>query len=137
MKTYIALLTFLLAACDTGTAPRSDAKELTLGTGSAFAAALVSGNYVQAQSLLSAELQQQYTPENLQARYNEMVAYGTGAVKVDGHTEFMDDWPARRGQDIGWAYISISGDDFAEAVTVVVADENGTPKIRELEWGRP
>jgi hypothetical protein len=56
---------------------------------------------------------------------------------VDGHVEFMDDWPARQSQDIGWAYVSITGAGFIEAVTVVVAEENGAAKIREIEWGRP
>ena len=58
-------------------------------------------------------------------------------IAVGGHVEFMDDWPARQSQDIGWAYVSITGAGFIEAVTVVVAEENGTAKIREIEWGRP
>jgi hypothetical protein len=43
---------------------------------------------------------------------------------------------ARRG-DIGWAYVSIEGDDFVEAVRVVVSALGGKPLIREVEWGRP
>lgn len=78
-----------------------------------------------------------YTPEKLETTYEDMVSYGDGPVKVDGHSEFMAEWPARLPEDIGWAYISISGSDFDEAVTVVVSDENGFPKIREIEWGRP
>jgi len=66
-----------------------------------------------------------------------MTSYGDGPGAVDGHVEFMDDWPARQSQDIGWAYVSITGAGFIEAVTVVVAEENGAAKIREIEWGRP
>jgi hypothetical protein len=49
----------------------------------------------------------------------------------------MKDWPDRKPSDIGWVYVSISGADFAEAVTVVVTNEAGKPKIGELEWRRP
>ena len=49
----------------------------------------------------------------------------------------MADWATRQNGDIGWVYISISGEDFLEAVTVIVSDEQGCPKIRQIEWGRP
>jgi hypothetical protein len=137
MKACIAFLILVLSACDSGTGLRADSEKLTLETGGKFAQALVDGKYLDAKSLLTQQLQQQYPPETLQARYTEMTSYGEGPVKVDGHTKFMGNWPAREPMDIGWAYISISGADFAEAVTVVVADENGVPKIREIEWGRP
>ena len=49
----------------------------------------------------------------------------------------MFDWPHKQPGDIGWAYVSISGEHFNEAVTCVVAAVNGHNLIRELEWGRP
>jgi hypothetical protein len=35
------------------------------------------------------------------------------------------------------AYVSIIGDDFVEAVAVVVSDVEGELLIRRIEWGRP
>lgn len=116
---------------------RSDAKQVTIDTGSRFANALVEKRYGDAISMLAVVLKKSWSEEKLRSRYEEMISYGTGPVKVDGHTEFMEAWPDRKPGDIGWAYISLSGSDFAEAITVVVAEENGEPKIRELEWGRP
>jgi hypothetical protein len=49
----------------------------------------------------------------------------------------MEEWPRKRPGDIGWVYVGIEGDDFIEAVTVVVADVDGALLIREVEWGRP
>jgi hypothetical protein len=38
---------------------------------------------------------------------------------------------------MGWAYVGIEGDDFIEAIAVVVATISGELLIREIEWGRP
>ena len=115
---------------------RANAKTITIDTGKKFAEALVAGNYLEARSYLTANAQKNYTPDKLAAQYRA-ISGGNGPVRVDGHYEFLQDWADRQAKDIGWVYISISGSDFAEAVTVVVSDENGTPKIRSLEWGRP
>ena len=139
MKAFIFLvLSFFLASCsDEGPAVRSNAQELTLKTGIQFAEALVGGRYAEAQSLLTSELQKQYSPESLAAQYGEMVSYGDGPATVDGQNAFMDKWPDKQAKDIGWSYISISGEGYGEALTVIVTDENGVPKIRDIEWGSP
>jgi len=38
---------------------------------------------------------------------------------------------------MGFAYVAISGEDYNEAVSVVVAQERARMVIRDLEWGRP
>jgi len=116
---------------------KPDSKQVTVDTGSRFANALVEKRYGDAVSMLTVALKTSWPEEKLRSQYEEMISYGTGPVKVDGHTGYMEDWPDRKPGDIGWAYVSISGSDFAEAVTVVVAEEDGEPKIREIQWGRP
>jgi len=116
---------------------RSNSREATIDTGSRFANALVEKRYGDASSMLTVDLKKSWSEEKLRSQYEEMISYGSGPVKVDGHTEFLEEWPDRKPGDVGWAYISISGSDFAEAITVVVAEENGEPKIRDLQWGRP
>lgn len=108
-----------------------------MSTAANFARALVSSDFTEAHALLSTQAQQRYSAAQLQQAYADMTSYGDGPGAVDGHVEFMDDWPARQSQDIGWAYVSITGAGFIEAVTVVVVDERGAAKIREVEWGRP
>jgi len=45
--------------------------------------------------------------------------------------------PAKQPGDLGLAYVSIEGDDFIEAVYVLVSDVGGVPLIREITCGRP
>jgi len=49
----------------------------------------------------------------------------------------QDDMPNLQPGDFGWVYVAITGTEFNEAVTVVVTDDGGSVKIREIEWGRP
>lgn len=116
---------------------RANAKNVTVEAGTKFAKALVSEEYAEARLYLTHKAQKEYPLENLARTYQHMVSYWEGPVQVDGHFEFMAEWPAHQPEDIGWAYISISGSDFAEAFTVIGTDENGFPKIRDIEWGRP
>ena len=60
---------------------------------------------------------------------------GPAAVVEAGHT--MTDWPGKEAADAGWVYVSIGGDVYSEAITVVVASEDGTLKVRDVEFGRP
>lgn len=131
----LALFLFGSAACvPTGSA---EDEAITRLTGLTFAEHLVSGRYQQAHQLLARELAPAWTPEKLGARFREMVGDGAGPIVVPGHTEHLARWPDRREKDHGWIYVSITGTGFAEAVTVVVTDEGGAARIRQLEWGRP
>jgi len=106
-------------------------------TATRFAQALVAGRYDDAHSMLATNLQTKIARNELRARYEQMVEYGTGPVTVDGFTQAMDDWPDKHDNDAGWVYVSISGEDYAEAVTVIVSVEGEELKIRDIEWGRP
>ncbi|UXI67155.1 DUF3887 domain-containing protein [Tahibacter amnicola] len=106
-------------------------------TALAFAQHLVAGRFDDAHSLLSAEVQKDLGPEALAAEYETMTSYADSGADHIELMATMESWPDRRKGDLGWAYVSISGDDFAEAVTVVVHDCAGVPRIRLVEWGRP
>jgi hypothetical protein len=103
----------------------------------AFAKHLVAGRFYDARTMLSEHLQQQYLPSDLRREYSAMVSYGGSAPDSVELISTMDTWPARQANDLGWAYVSISGSGFSEAVSVVVAQENHQALIRELKWGRP
>ena len=102
-----------------------------------FANALVKGEFEVAHSMLSSTLREKMSIEDLSCDYEEMIEYGTGPVTETIATLEMQDYPDRQNNDLGWAYISMSGEDFSEAVAVTVCEEDNSKKIRELEWGRP
>jgi hypothetical protein len=102
-----------------------------------FAEHLTTGRFEDAHAMLSDHLQQQYRPSDLSREYSAMISYGDSAPDIVELIITMDAWPARQTNDLGWAYVAISGDGFSEAVTVVVAQGSVHAHIRELEWGRP
>lgn len=118
---------------------QNTAETSTLETGKQFAQALVTGDYAAAHTYLSQQTQAACSPADLAQHYTNMTEYGSGPGQLDGHVQYEDmaDWATRQNGDLGWVYISISGEDFLEAVTVIVSDEQGSPKIRQIEWGRP
>jgi len=106
----------------------------------AFASALVGGDFARANALLVPELRTQLTPDGLREKFYGMFRGYSGGEPRSVHfdEEFqMYDWPDKRADDVGWAYVGIEGDGFVEAVSVVVAKINGALLIREIEWGRP
>jgi hypothetical protein len=104
----------------------------------AFASALVAGDFDRAHAMLVPELRQRLTPEDLRGELQDMYSgYAKGPPKQTGQPTVQEDWPDKRPGDLGWVYVGIIGDDFVEAVSVTVANVNGQPLIREIEWGRP
>jgi hypothetical protein len=106
----------------------------------AFASALVAGDFDGAASMLASDLRRQLPPGSLREQFSAMFrGYAEGeprAVHFDEEFQ-LEEWPRKRPGDVGWAYVGIEGDDFVEAVSVVVADVGGKLLIREVTWGRP
>lgn len=139
---WMVLFAVFASACsESGEAPVTEPtftdERTTVETGKRFATALTSGAWSEARAMLAKGLQAQYTDSALAQHYSQMIEYGGGSARVDGYVLFMDTWATRQLRDIGWVYVSLSGEGYAEAVTVVVTDEDGAPRIREIEWGRP
>lgn len=102
-----------------------------------FANTIVNGDFAAAHELLAEQQQSEWSPDSLKEEYEEMTEYGESPIN---HIEVMNEmieWPTKKDNDIGWAYVTISGDGYSEAVAVVVCSENRQLKIREIEWGRP
>ena len=102
-----------------------------------FAERLVAGEFEAAHSMLAAALRENLSPARLKGEYERMLEYCDGPPDFVGVMEILEEWPARREGDVGWAYVAISGGDYSEAVSVVVSREAGQFVIREIEWGRP
>jgi hypothetical protein len=106
----------------------------------AFAAALVARDFARARGMLTPGLREEYSEHDLEERLTRMYrSYADGeAVRSQFVPEgTLETWPGKQPGDLGWAYVSIEGDDFNEAVYVLVPDVEGAPMIEEIQWGRP
>jgi hypothetical protein len=100
-----------------------------------FAQNLVARNFAEARTMLTPELRSLHSAEALQKQFEGMISNWQGMPVTDVETiNVLDEWPDRQVDDMGWAYVSIGGDRFNEAVAVVVTDVG---LIRSIEWGRP
>lgn len=106
-----------------------------------FGDCLTQGDYDTAYTLLSAELQQQYPTQSLKQTVETMIAYSSGSIqKAITMTDcLLIEWqyPLMEPNDIVWLYVSLEGEDFLEAVSVIVRQQGEKLAIRWLEWGRP
>ena len=102
-----------------------------------FAKALARRDYASAHSMLSFMQRMLWSPNSIGQRFEEMIAYGAGDADDVEAIEGYVDYRSKKEGDIGGVYVAISGPGFSEAVMVFVKREEGEPKIREIEWGRP
>lgn len=117
-------------------------EEKTISLALSFAQWAVAGDWQKISDLLSSKAAGKFPPEKLKKGYEKMLAYarradGTyGDIKVGELVDVqkMNEWGSQNQGDEFWAYVTITGDDFSEAVTLVF-DKN--QKITSVEWGRP
>ena len=100
-----------------------------------FASQLVAEEFDGAHQMLSSTAKREWPARLLESTYRKMVEYFAPTKVMVMNT--MEEWPAKRSNDIGWAYAAIAGESESEAVTVVVCKEGGQYAIRTIEWGRP
>jgi len=103
-----------------------------------FAEFLSEGQFEKAAELVASSLD--LSANDLKVEYEEMTIYddepdpGPFEVMV---MQCTPDMPNMEADDVAWAYVSISGTEFNEAVTVMISQDNGGLRITDLEWGRP
>ena len=102
-----------------------------------FARSLAAREYAKAHAMTSHGYRQKSTVDDLRTGFEAIVPTDWGAIGPIEVGQTMTSWPGKQSGDIGWAYVSIGGDVYSEAVMVVVTSENGQARIREVEFGRP
>ena len=102
-----------------------------------FAKSLAERQYTKAYEMTTKEYRMRTSVEQLQTTFESIVPADWGPMGPIEVGQTMTPWPGKQPADLGWAYVSIGGDVYSEAVTVVVASEQGEAKIREVEFGRP
>jgi hypothetical protein len=101
-----------------------------------FAEALIAADYPTAYGMLTPAVG--LNAAELQEKFESMISYWETEPTQAEVVETLETWPDRQPTDRLWAYVSI--DDalrYAEAVTVVVAEDGDQLGIRSIEWGRP
>jgi hypothetical protein len=101
-----------------------------------FAEALIAADYQTAYGMLTPAVG--LSASDLQQNFESMISYWETEPTHAEVIETLETWPDFQPTDRLWAYVSI--DDalrYAEAVTVVVAEDGDRLKIRYIEWGRP
>ncbi len=102
-----------------------------------FARSLVARDYEEAYAMMSHQCRNQTTVERLRADFEAIVPPDWGPMAPVEVGETMTNWPGKHPSDLGWAYVSIGGDVYSEAVTIIVTSEQREAKIRDVEFGRP
>jgi hypothetical protein len=104
-----------------------------------FGDLIANEDYVAAHALLTTEARTVHTAQEMRRRSESMRRYAPGPFRnMEVLEEFMlEDWPEKQPADVASIYISLEGDDFCEAVSIIVMHQDGDLRIRDLEWGRP
>lgn len=102
-----------------------------------FARSLAARDYPAAHAMTSRSFQAVTSPGQLKNAFESIVPLDWGPVEPVELGETMTSWPGKQATDLGWVYVSIGGDVYSEAVSVIVMSENGSARIREVEFGRP
>ena len=104
-----------------------------------FGRHIADADYDAAHSLLTKTARQKYTVESFKQSFEQMTAYEPGPIqRVQVDPEFvLEDWPAKMADDIASVYVGLLGEEYVEAVTLVVSREDGDVRVRDVEWGRP
>jgi len=102
-----------------------------------FATALTARDYAAAYEMTSREYQQRVPLETMQDSFEALVPAEFGPVTSVEVGLTMDSWPDKQPADAGWVYVSIGGDVYSEALTIVVTLDDGSLKVRDVEFGRP
>jgi hypothetical protein len=102
-----------------------------------FANALASRDYQTAYAMTSSEYQRSTTLDEMRAGFEAIVPGDWQTVGPVEIGQAMETWSSRKPSDVGWVYISIGGDVYSEALTLIVMLEENRLKVRTIEFGRP
>jgi hypothetical protein len=102
-----------------------------------FTRALAMWDYPKAYAMTSKEHQSRITLDEMKRSFEAIISDDWGTIGAIDVQDTMTEWPDKRPSDLVWIYVSIGGDGYSEAVTTLITLEGNTPKIREIEYGRP
>ena len=133
------LIAFALAVSCAKEQPRSggDSSGEYQAVALAFVKALAARDYPAAYALTSSSYRKTHTTEAMQAAFERVVSTDWKSIGPVVVGETMTDWPDKQAGDAGWVYVTVGGDVYSEAVTVVIMREDADLRVRSAEFGRP
>lgn len=102
-----------------------------------FTKALAARDYSAGYALCSQHLRDTMSLQELTEQFEDIVPSDWGSTDPIDVGETMEEWPGKGPSDLGWAYVSIGGDVYSEALVIIVTEEEGEPKVGSVEFGRP
>lgn len=112
-------------------------KEACHAAALSFTQHLAERAYAEAYAMTSQGYREAISLENLQEEFEEIVPLDFGDIGPIEIVQTLESWPAKQDSDLVWIYVSIGGDVYSEGLVVVLADEAGEPRVRDVEFGRP
>ena len=106
-------------------------------TGIEFAQALADEDFTHAYSMLSEDLREKMSEEELAQTYRDMISYGGGPVNKIIPEDGYSDYPDMKPNELGGIYVSLVGNSFMEGILVFVCVEENQARVRGIDWGRP
>ena len=103
----------------------------------AFATALTRRDFDAAYAMTARDYQRRVPVGTMREAFAAIVPAEFGSITSVDAGMTMDSWPDKQPSDVAWVYVSVGGDVFSEAVIVIVASEDGSLKVRDVEFGRP
>ncbi len=132
-KKIILLAAVVMTTCSSQEFKDMDYKK----TGIEFAQALADEDFKYAYGMLSEDLREKMSEEDLAQNYRDMIAYGQGPVTEVDPGDGYSDYPDMKPNELGGIYVSLSGANFVEGIAVFVCREENQARVREIDWGRP
>lgn len=98
---------------------------------------IVAGNTEAAHEMLSDRLADDVAASDLLTRFEALSEDMGGVTGIGQPMVILEDWPDKKEEDRAVVYVPLEGDEFSEAITVTVSDQNDALRISSIEWGRP
>jgi len=143
IRKVTAFLIFIVIGTVTNGCSEEDAGMLPVkssdikGVALQFAEALTDRDYPKAYAMVSTEYKNRMSLDNMKLNFEAIVPSDWGPIGSIEIAATHENFPDKQPSDLGWIYVSIGGDVYSEAVTVVITLEDGEAKIRAAEFGRP
>ena len=102
-----------------------------------YTKALTKHDYDTAYTMTSTQYQSQVPSTQMREAFETMISDDWGPIGPIEVAGTMTEWANKHPEDVEWVYVTIPGDVYSEAVTVVITRQGRELKIREVEFGRP
>jgi len=106
-------------------------------TAARFVGQIVAGNTGAAHEILSDRLAGDVAASDLLTHFEALAEDMGGVTGVGEPMVILEAWPDKSEDDRAMVYVPLEGDEFSEAITVTVSEQNGELRISSIEWGRP